>query len=153
MKLYFSLIAMFSTASCAPLPEGKETAIMDKIEQAVVLPEGAAQLDAYGRNYAWDGQGKVVATYLKPSPLLDGSDGCEVTLENFSLRPCTKEELAELAASEAQRVAAETPAGQRRWFDDFRKLPGINDGGCMQVNVLYDTSTHHVLAVACNGGA
>jgi hypothetical protein len=144
---------MLYIAGCSPAPESKEAVIMNEIERAVVLPAGAKPLDAYGRNYAWDGPGKVVATYLKPSQPLDRRIGCDVMLENFASRPCTEKEIAESAASEARSIAAETRAGQRRWFSDPRNLPSISDGGCMQVNVEYDTATHRVLTVACNGEA
>jgi len=126
---------------------------MNEIERAVVLSTGAKPLDAYGRNYAWDGQGKVVATYLEPLSPPDRSIGCDVMLENFASRPCTEKETAESTASEARSIATETRAGQRRWFSDPRKLPSISDGGCMQVNEEYDTATHRVLTVACNGEA
>jgi hypothetical protein len=72
-------------------------------------------------------------------------------LENFSLRPCTKEEMADHVASNARAAAAETPAGKRRWFRTPNDLPYISDGGCQQVNVQFDTASHRILAVACNG--
>ena len=70
---------------------------MDKIEQTVTLPKGAKPLSAYGRNYAFSGPNKVVATYLIPLPPLDLSEGCEVMLKDFSSRPCTEKEIEESA--------------------------------------------------------
>ena len=128
-----------------------QQALMDQIERAVVLPKGAKPLSAYGRNYAFSGRDKVVAMYLLPSPPADLSQGCEVMLEGFRSRPCTRKEIAESAASQARAIAAETPAGKRRWFESSRNLPSILDGGCRQVSVWYDIPAHHVISVACNG--
>ena len=126
-------------------------ALMDQVERAVVLPRGAKPLNAYGRNYAFNGHRQVVATYLVPSAPADPSQGCEVMLNNLGSRPCTRKEIAESAASYARGIAAETPAGRRRWFRNSRSLPSIADGGCTQVSVRYDIPTHHIMAVACNG--
>ncbi|HEX6741320.1 MAG TPA: hypothetical protein VF079_05940, partial [Sphingomicrobium sp.] len=97
-----------------------EEALMDEIERAVVLPNGANPLDAYGRNYAFTGAGTVVAVYLLPS--------------GANRRPS----------------ATQMPAGERRWYRDASDLPGLSDRGCMQVTVDYDIATHRVLGVACN---
>ena len=43
------------------------------------------------------------------------------------------------------------PTGQARWINDHRNLPGISDGGCSVVNVLYDPKTQKVEEVSCNG--
>jgi hypothetical protein len=124
---------------------------MDEIERSVVLPKGANSLAAYGRNYAFADRGRVVASYLVPLPLPNFDDGCEEMLENFSSRPCTQEEVAEGAASNARAAAARTAAGKRRWLRKPMDLPHIGDGGCMEVRVEFDTAAHRVLSVACNG--
>ena len=124
---------------------------MNEIERLVVLPKGADSMSAYGRNYAFSDRGKVVAIYLKPFPLPKIDEGCEEMLENFSSRPCTKEEVAEGMASDARAAAAQTPAGERRWFGKASELPFVSDGGCMEVRVEFDTAAHRVLSVACNG--
>jgi hypothetical protein len=126
---------------------------MDEIERAVILPKGAQSLAAYGRNYAFSGPNKVVATYLIPSPPLDMREGCEVALKDFKSRPCTKKELEKLARTDALSVAAQTPAGKKRWYNDYRSLPYIDDGGCSQVSVEYEVAAHHVVTVFCNGRA
>lgn len=139
-------------ASAAPAATSRShEALMDKIERAVVLPKGAKPLNAYGRNYAFSGRDKVVATYLLPSAPLDMSEGCDVMLEDGKSRPCTKKEIAKAAKSDASNVAAQTPAGKRRWYDSVRSLPEISDGGCMQVRVEYDIATRHVSTATCNG--
>lgn len=126
---------------------------MDKIEQAVVLPEGAKPLHAYGRNYAPSGSNKVVATYLLPTSPLDPNEGCEVMLEDFNSRLCTKKEIEEFARSDARNVAAQTPVGKRRWYKNTRSLPSINDGGCTQVSVEYDIALRKITRASCNGYA
>lgn len=45
------------------------------------------------------------------------------------------------------------PIGQRRWIEDRRNLPGISDGGCSVVNVVYDPLTQTVGQAFCNGEA
>lgn len=126
---------------------------MDKIERTVTLPKGAKPLNAYGRNYAFSGRSKVVATYLVPSLPQVSSEGCEVMLEDFNSRRCTKKEVEESAERDARYVASQTPAGKRRWYKSARSLPFISDGGCTQVNVEYDILSQRVIAVSCNGYA
>ncbi|MFD0847047.1 hypothetical protein [Sphingosinicella xenopeptidilytica] len=126
---------------------------MDEIERPVVLPKNAETLDKYGRNYAPDVGGKILATYIIPISPLGMDTGCDVMLENFASRPCAKEEIEEASRMEAKIVDAQTPAGKRRWFRNPRELPYINDGGCQQVSVEYDATTRRVLTVVCNGEA
>ena len=45
------------------------------------------------------------------------------------------------------------PNGQRRWLQDRWNLPGISDGGCSVVNVLYNPATKKVEEAVCNGAA
>jgi hypothetical protein len=131
---------------------------MDEIERAVVLRWGAQPMKRYGRNYASSGPDRVVATYLMPLRPLDLHEGCEVVLQDLTSRPCTKSEIvasarwnADAAKSNARRIATQTPAGERRWYNSARSLPFINEGGCMQVWVEYDTKNHRVVALSCNG--
>ena len=44
-------------------------------------------------------------------------------------------------------------AGQRRWLEDYRKLPSVLDGGCAIVNVRYDIAAESIEAAFCNGFA
>ena len=152
MRKSATLIFLLLTAAAPAAPSRHQQALMDRIEQAVVLPKGAKPLSAYGRNYARSSVTKVVATYLIPFPPIDASEGCEVMLESLGSRPCTKKELEKSAKSDARNVAAQTPAGQRRWYKSTRELPFIADGGCTQVTVEYNITTHHVVA-SCNGYA
>jgi hypothetical protein len=43
------------------------------------------------------------------------------------------------------------PAGQRRWVSHEDRLPGISDGGCGVVEVLFDPATEQVTRAECNG--
>jgi hypothetical protein len=43
--------------------------------------------------------------------------------------------------------------GHRRWYGKITDLPVIFDGGCMQVRIEYQISTHRVLRAVCNGYA
>ena len=47
----------------------------------------------------------------------------------------------------------DVPIGKRRWIKDLRNLPGISDGGCSVVIVIYNQVTKKVEEVSCNGVA
>ena len=129
-------------------------AVMNLIERTIVLPKGANPFDAYARNYALSGLDKVVGVYILPMPPADLTKpgGCSMlTLPDFETRPCTKAEIEEKSAADVRAFAAQTPAAKRRWHDDARALPGMSDGGCMQVNIEYDVARQQFLKVECNG--
>ena len=126
---------------------------MDEIERTIVLPKGANPFNSYGRNYAFAAPDKVVATYLSPLPAMDLSKpgSCQMLmLPKFTPRSCTKAEIGKQMAQNARTLAKQTPAGKRRWFSNASLLPGISDGGCMQVSVEYDIEAHRVVKVVCN---
>lgn len=149
------LIASILLVASSPVA-GQSTfdrdSVMAEIERVIVLPKGAKPLAAYGRNYALSAQGTVVGTFLLPLPA-PVTDGCEVLLADFSSRPCTKAEIADVAADHAHMALAQAPAGSRRWFDHRDALPHIFDGGCSQINVEYDIAKHRILRAVCNGVA
>ena len=150
MMLFILLLTTSDAAAVVPHQE----ALMDEIERTIVLPKGANPFQAYGRNYAFADDHKIIATYVLPSPPLDLSKPGSCTSAappNFEGRPCTKEEVDELLARDARAFAAQTKAGTRRWYSDRSKLPLISDGGCMMVTVEYDFANHRFLTVACNG--
>lgn len=157
--LWFYLLSLLPLAVEGPTaPSRRQEALMDEIEKAVVLPRAAQPMKSYGRNYASSGPDRVVATYLTPLPPLALREGCEVVLQDLTSRPCTKSDIvasarwnADAAKANAIRVATQTPAGERRWYSSAGSLPFINDGGCMQVWVEYDTKNHRVIALSCNG--
>jgi hypothetical protein len=156
---WLSLLSLLPLVAEGPAaPARLQEALMDEIERAIVLPRGAQPMNRYGRNYASSGPDRVVATYLMPPPPLHLQGGCEVVLKDLTSRPCTKSEIvasakwnADAVKSNALRIAAQSPAGERRWYNNARSLPFINEGGCMQVWVEYDTKNHRVVALSCNG--
>lgn len=46
--------------------------------------------------------------------------------------------------------SGDLPAGARRWVR-FDALPGIDDGGCSVVNIVFDLATRKVEKAFCNG--
>ncbi len=73
-----------------------------QIEKQVKLPEGAARLSDYGRNYAFKGAGIVTGIYLIPIGTEERDEGCEVMLANMASRPCSAQEMASI--SDMQRA-------------------------------------------------
>lgn len=147
------MLALLATSTSAILPASRERAVMDAIERSIALPRQARPLAAYGRNYAWADATHVIATYILPSPPSEPGEGCALMTDDFRTRPCTPEENADMARQEARLRAAETPAGQRRWFARPNDLPSMMDGGCMQISVEYDVASRRVTRAICNGYA
>lgn len=117
---------------------------MEKIEQQVNLPNGAAPLNRYARYYALDRQGQVHGVYLIPLPNdISLNDGCSEITANIELKdaPCPKD------SSSLRNLKAD----QRRWLASVDSLPSVNDGGCSVVNVVFDRRKGKVKAVFCNG--
>ncbi len=151
MRTPKALPALLLIAAASPNGSRGHDRLMNEIERKVVLPKGARPLSAYGRNYAFSGRDKVVATYLTPSSPIGAGEGCDVALKDLKFRPCTKAEVREMKETNARGIAEETPAGKRRWYGDAMRLPFISDGGCAQINVGYSISRRRILFVTCNG--
>jgi hypothetical protein len=49
------------------------------------------------------------------------------------------------------RAKYDLPLGQSRWVGTLGNLPRPYDGGCMVVNVVWDTATKAFEEVQCNG--
>ena len=145
-----ALALWFLAAAALPGNARQQQRLEEEIERVVVLPRGASPLTAYGRNYARSGD-EVVAVYLIPWSPPAASEGCEVMKKESLSRPCTKQEIQEAAKADGLGLSASAPAGTTRWYRRIQELPGILDGGCMQVNVRYRISTHNILSIACNG--
>jgi len=121
---------------------------MDAIEGNVILPDGARNLDEYGRSYALDGL-IVVGHYLVPTPQLTQDVDCErMTLDGGS-EPCAED----WRAMREENQALQLQAGERSWYTNLEDLPVIFDGGCSMVTVRYDTARRQFLSVSCNGRA
>lgn len=154
MMRWISLIAPLAFACLSTAaPADPHDRVMDEIERAIVMPDGAEPLSAYGRSYAYDGPNKVMAIYLIPQPPSDPDTGCEVMTSDLGSRPCTAEEVENSIDSEREYDLAQVPAGERRWLSSVDALPLVNDGGCSVLIVRYDLSTHRILLAACNGPA
>lgn len=149
MKIGFSVMAVLLSVGSTP-DYGEAVRLMDEIERQVRLPEGAAPLQSYGRHYAFDEEGKVIGVYVLRAPPAPGEAdyGCEeIRLDGEDLTsepvPCPPN----------LETDGEVASGERQWFDDYRKLPHISDGGCMVVNVIFNLSRHRVEDTFCNGVA
>jgi hypothetical protein len=131
-------------AGCSSTEERQQQALMDMIEARVQLPEKAWPLKEYARYYADAGDGTIHGVYLIPTEEPDANDVCELLAADGSSRvvPCPQ-----------MRPDWEVPADERRWFEDHRELPYINDGGCSEVDVVFDRTKSAVLSVTCNGEA
>jgi hypothetical protein len=154
MKAIFAFFALATAAACAE-QSSEQDALMNAIERSVTMPAGAGKLDDYLRNYAIGPDGKVVAIYVTPhQPPAAGEDvGCDVMLEDLESRPCTAAEEAELVADDQASAVTQGAAGQSRWFEDYRELPTILDGGCDVITIIYDPHAKQVESAECNGEA
>jgi hypothetical protein len=150
MKVGLSVLAAFSISAPATSDDRTFERLMDGIEKQVRLPEGAAPLQDYARHYASQTDGKVVGVYVlrAPAPARGPDWSCaKVVLDGGKV--ITKPVACPSDPDTSEQVAA----GQRRWFDDFRKLPLIHDGGCMVVNIVFNPTTRRVEHAFCNGVA
>lgn len=128
---------------------------MRAIEAAVVLPTGAGALDEYSRNYAVGPDGKILAFYVKPGepPIAGAYYGCNVMLVNLESRPCTEDEVAEMVRRDQERAETMGKAGQSRWFENYREMPFVLDGGCGFIEITYDPRSKQIESTECNGEA
>ncbi|MFY7745686.1 MAG: hypothetical protein ACOVQY_09670 [Erythrobacter sp.] len=131
-----------------PLTAAEQSAVIKRIEASIGLPPSAASMDEYSRNYGMRGDGKVLGVYAKRRNLSVSDDIC---------KGCTEEQ-----RQERQRLAKETedwwveryaPTGESRWIGNFDDYPSLMDGGCLQIQVIYDLAKQHVEGVWCNGVA
>jgi hypothetical protein len=145
MKLFKIAFAAILLAGCGTSDERRHDALMSRIEQTLQLPQGASQIEEYARYYAETDTAEITAVYLIPfDDAIGPNDVCEEVLADFSTREAPCPDL---------RPAWAMPAGQRRWVDDPRKLPMINDGGCSVIEVVFDPATSRVTRAECNGEA
>lgn len=124
----------------------RQVQLMDEIEAGIPIPRGASALTAYARFYAFDADGKVAARYIVPPPTILSPDGkCSEVLSNGRWRRGNCPPIGPWADG--------ARAGERRWFADRNRMPIMFDGGCAQVNILYDPRTRRFERVSCNGFA
>ncbi len=154
MQVMIAAAVYLTLASACSTAERQD--LMSAIEAKLVMPAGAASIEAYSRNYAFRPDGKVVAIYVIPrlaDTREDPEDGCEVLLEDFESRPCSDDEIAELRQQHAAIAAQLGTVGQSRWFDDYLELPAISDGGCDVLDILFNPNSGQIEHIACNGQA
>lgn len=125
---------------------------MDGIEKQAKLPDGAFPYSEYGRNYTYLKDGKVMGVYLIPPKPSDPDEGCSAIGDDDKLEPCSAQDLKEIADMERQLIESQAKANERRWFVSVdQDFPGINDGGCSQVTIIYDVASDKILTTECNG--
>jgi len=146
MKSAIAFVALVTLVSCSTPGQRRQTQLMDDIEGLVKLPEGAAPLSKYARFYAEDASGEIMGVYVIPDPPLPADAGCSELQPDMSLKPVDCDALPE---AEWQKVKA----NERQWLDQAADLPGINDGGCGIVTVLYLPSSRTIESATCNGEA
>lgn len=146
MRTIFTGLTYLTLTACAAKADAPVD-LLDEIEAMVKLPSGALELDEYGRAYAFS-DGKVVAHYLVPMSFEpEPNDGCAEALADGTTRPCEDGWEAEFDAIYDNQIAA----GERRWFDDARDLPFMNDGGCSMVSFEYFPEEKRFARIECNG--
>ncbi|BBF68971.1 hypothetical protein [Sphingomonas bisphenolicum] len=96
---------------------------MNNIERMLVMPAEARPWHEYARYYSAEPDGKIVGIFIIP-------DERDRQNEFYNL-----------------------PAGQRRWVDDYRNLPSINDGGCGVLTVTLYPKSQKREGPFCNGEA
>ena len=154
-SVFLSLLCLAVMTNCVA-PESEHQAQMTFIEETVQLPEDARPIDEYSRNYAWRPDGKIIAIYVVPFEPMGGAPGyddCVVILENSEEKPCSDGDIAEIRQQDAANAAAFGEAGRSRWFSNHFELPSIFDGGCMQVEIVFDPRSQEIENVKCNGSA
>ncbi len=135
-----SLILAMTVSSCGEMSAREK--LVKQIEDAVVLPADAADMDSYSRYYTMRTDGSVLATYLihMPGYREAVAEACRESEGDWF--PCPNEG-GEVRLAEA---------GESTWVGDPLDIPAISDGGCRQVTIEYLPEEARFLRVACNGG-
>ena len=131
------------------LQQTEHEALMDQIEQAAKLPQGAFKLNDYIRIYAGDADGQVVASYVLPS-----------IIEKLANEECEQLEAAPAGGDEIDLIGQEVPcvapeivkvkAGQRLWITS-RDLPFDVVAGCEVITLAYDARKQQFDELGCVG--
>ena len=134
------VLGSFIALSACTANHDPHNAIMDRIEQQVVLPSGAAPIASYSKYYSDAGHGTVQAAYVIHEPAFrhDVQNWCASgKARSF---PCSGDGKSELAA-----------AGERMWLPDAREVPLPSGGGCAAITFHYEPSTNVLSPARCNG--
>jgi hypothetical protein len=140
MKTAYILALLSFASACSPAKERRLSILLDKIDQAIVMPAKAKPLESYARYYALRPDGKIDIfmdgnVYSGPQP---STFGCSEITKNDGLKdvPCD--------------MPAEPKAGERRWVS-IQDMPGVSDGGCSIIYGVYSPSTDQIEELRCNG--
>jgi hypothetical protein len=145
---------LFLLGACAS--ERPKAHLIEAIESRVAMPPGSRPIDEYSRHYANLPDGRVIGIYVVPPTPIATDAGCDVVGPiddggSLKERPCSSSETADLKNLNPKTAEAFGKAGEWRWWQDYKGMPGINDGGCDQVNVIYDPRTDRIDPAVCNG--
>jgi len=132
-------------------PAAQRQLLMEEIERSVRLPREAYPLRDYARHYTLIGPTKVTAVYVTQHATVD-PDRIAGMIVGDSWRPLTPQEIVTMKAEKAAAEARWGTAGKRYWRDGTDDFPVMDDGGCEQVNILYDTAAKRFDYAMCNGG-
>jgi hypothetical protein len=148
MILFRTIFPCFAALSACSTPT-EQSRLIEEIERKVSLPGGAEAANRYVRFYAFADGGKVLARWVVPR---EGEawpeDGCKEEV-------LTGNELDSREVS-CDSLPAWPPggvAGESRWLDRADDMPIRFDGGCSQINLLFDLRTRKVEQAFCNGRA
>lgn len=108
---------------CSSQVDERRKGMMNNVENMLVMPAEAHPWHEYARYYSVEPDGKIVGVFIVP-------DDRDRQNEFYNL-----------------------PAGQRRWVEDYRNLPSINDGGCGILTVTLDPKSKKREGPVCNGEA
>jgi len=135
--------------------------IMRAIETRVQLPARSSPIQEYSRNYVLLSAQKILAVFVLPheSIQVEGVEdfGCERLSEidengEIESSPCTASEIDEIREMEEGLSETFGKANESRWFKSSDDLPHMEDGGCSQINIIFDLRLDTFEQVECNGG-
>ncbi|WOE75423.1 hypothetical protein [Alterisphingorhabdus coralli] len=138
--------------SCGEQTEntGYQDMLARKIESTITLPDDAYEMEQYARVYFLASNDEVHARYIRNfDNALKPDETCEqeVLLNNgeSTTRP--------VPCPEFLYEKPQFQTDQSVWVDDETEFPGIDDGGCILVSIIYDLKTNSFKSVSCNGQA
>lgn len=138
-----SLILASLVALCiggCSIEKDERAQVIDSIESAVKLPDGALRLDQYERYYT-SRDGFILAVYITHSDYHRKAVLAACQSMNEKGFPCPLDD------GKLRLVNA----GQSRWVENPLEIPGMSGGGCSQVTILYSPERQEFMRVECNG--
>lgn len=120
MQRLRSLLLPLLLVGCTSSVDEHYEGMMNSVENTLVMPAAARPWREYARYYSAEPDGKIVGIFIIPD-----DRGGENVFYNLS-------------------------AGKRRWVEDYRNLPSINDGGCEVLTVTFDPKSRKREGPFCN---